>query len=355
MRCADTLQRRMTLTAAAQRLRLARFVQPLCALATSTPAAPALAQPALQRSHYASTSAPAPPTPAASTVQSTSAAPVPILPREADSAATPSPSAAAPRGASIDKREVAKFGALAAEWWSPRGPFAALHALNAARVHFIRTAAVQHFGRDPAALRPLEGLRVLDVGCGGGILAEPLARLGGDMLGVDVTPENIGVARCHAAADAALAGASLAYDGVSAEALVERGDKYDLVIASEVIEHVRAPPGFVATLCALRAPRGAVAITTINRTPEAYALAIVAAEKLLGMAPDGAHDWNKFVRPEELQLMFGQAGLGMRLLAGMQLDVLDGRWRCTGHAGVNYAAFFAAEGEAADPAAAVWV
>ena len=255
-------------------------------------------------------------------------------------------SGGAPRAASIDTREVAKFSALAAEWWSPRGPFAALHALNAARVHFIRGAAVRHFRRDSAALRPLEGLRVLDVGCGGGILAEPLARLGGQVLGVDVTPENIGVARCHAATDTALAGA-VAYEGVSAEALVERGERYDLVVASEVIEHVKAPPGFVRTLCDLRAPRGCVVVTTINRTAEAYALAIVAAEKVLGMAPDGAHDWNKFVRPEELQLMFGQAGLEMRLLAGMQLDVLGGRWRCTGHAGVNYAAMFAAKGEGA--------
>jgi polyprenyldihydroxybenzoate methyltransferase/3-demethylubiquinol 3-O-methyltransferase len=167
-----------------------------------------------------------------------------------------------------------------------------------------------------------------------------MARLGGHLLGIDVAHQNITAARAHAQQDPSLQ-ESLRYEVTSAEALVKQGQQYDIVVCSEVIEHVQAPAEFCKTLADLRKPHGCIIVTTINRTPEAFALAIVAAEKILGMAPDGAHDWSKFVTPEELQLVFGEVGLNMHLLCGMQLDLLGGRWKCTENTSVNYAAMFA--------------
>lgn len=241
---------------------------------------------------------------------------------------------------SADKREIEKFDKLAEEWWNPRGPFGTLHALNTARVHFLRDAVSQHFGRDRHGLYPCHQLSIVDVGCGGGVLSEPMARLGGHLLGIDVAHQNITAARAHAQQDPSLQ-ESLRYEVTSAEALVKQGQQYDIVVCSEVIEHVQAPAEFCKTLADLRKPHGCIIVTTINRTPEAFALAIVAAEKILGMAPDGAHDWSKFVTPEELQLVFGEVGLNMHLLCGMQLDLLGGRWKCTENTSVNYAAMFA--------------
>lgn len=255
-------------------------------------------------------------------------------------AAASSASTATPSSASIDAKEVDKFSALSAQWWSPRGPFAALHALNPARVAFLRAAAVRHWARPADTPAPLAGLTAADIGCGGGILTESLARLGADVTAVDASPDNIGVACAHAARSPALS-PRLRYACTSAEALAEQGATFDLVVASEVIEHVRKPAAFVSTLAALRGAGGAVALTTLNRTPESYALAIVAAERVLGLAPAGAHDWNKFVTPDELQLAFESTGLQMQLLAGMQMAVLSGRWRCSDDARVNYCAFFA--------------
>ena len=240
---------------------------------------------------------------------------------------------------SESKREVEKFARLAQQWWSPNGTFAALHALNSARLHFLHDAATSCFGSTQDPSQPMRGLTVLDVGCGGGILAEPVARTGAHVLGIDPSPESIGIAQQHAARDSTLA-ERLAYGQVSAEALQAQGRQFDMVIASEVIEHVRRPADFVRTLAGLRKPGGCVVITTINRSPESYALAIVAAEKVLGMAPDGAHDWNKFLTPQELAMLFERVDLRMQLLAGMQLNLLQNEWQCTGHPGTNYAAMF---------------
>jgi ubiquinone biosynthesis O-methyltransferase len=241
---------------------------------------------------------------------------------------------------SADAGEIERFTKLAAEWWNPKGPFRALHALNTARTRFLRDAVAQHFGRDHDGLHPLDRLSVVDVGCGGGVLAEPMARLGGHVLGIDLAHPNIKIACSHAQQDPLLLG-KLAYEVTSAEALVEQGKQYDVVVCSEVIEHVKAPAEFCKTLANLRGPDGCIIITTINRTPEAFALAIVAAEKILGMAPDGTHDWSKFISPEELQLVFGEVGLNLHLLCGMQLGMPSGRWKCAEDTSVNYAAMFA--------------
>jgi 2-polyprenyl-6-hydroxyphenyl methylase / 3-demethylubiquinone-9 3-methyltransferase len=246
---------------------------------------------------------------------------------------------ASPASASIDKQEVEKFRALAQEWWSHTGPLCALHALTPARVHFLRDAATHCFRRDVSITHPLRGLSLLDVGCGGGILAEAFARVGAKVHAIDVSEESVGVARAHAAHDSGLTD-TLSYECVSAEAVRDRGDRFDIVVASEVIEHVRKPAQFVETLAALREPAGCCVVTTLNRTPESYALAIVAAEQLLGLAPQGAHDWNKFLTPVELAMLFARARLPMQLLAGFEMDVLSGKWHCSGNYGVNYAAMF---------------
>ena len=246
----------------------------------------------------------------------------------------------APDSSSIDRKEVEKFRALGQEWWSQTGPMRGLHALTPARVHFIRDAATHCFDCDISSPQPLQGLSVLDVGCGGGILAEALAREGANVSAIDVSAESVAVATAHAAKDSGLA-ANLTYECQSAEALVTAGKVFDVVVASEVIEHVKTPPAFVDTLAALRQPKGCVVITTLNRTPESYMLAIVAAEKILGLAPDGAHDWNKFLTPDELALLFAKSSLPMQLLAGLQMDPLTGKWWCTSNYGVNYAAMFA--------------
>eukprot|EP00892_Ulva_mutabilis_P010072 jgi/Ulvmu1/7437/UM036_0098.1 len=241
---------------------------------------------------------------------------------------------------STDPKEVEKFAALASEWWSPTGPVKALHELNNARVHFIKEASRHALARNEFPSAPLKDVDVLDVGCGGGILAEALARLGGQVTGIDVTRENIMVAKEHMRRDVAFS-SRLRYRDTSAESLLtESPGAYDVVIASEVIEHVSKPLAFCQTLSELTAPNGCVVITTFNRTPASYALAIIAAERMLGMVPQGAHDWNKFITPEELALMFADTGMTMSHLTGMQLSPVSRKWECVQNTGVNYAAAF---------------
>lgn len=207
--------------------------------------------------------------------------------------------------ASIDPAEVALFGSIAESWWDPNGPSAPLHRINPVRLSYIRERAVGHFGLDPRARRALDGLTALDVGCGGGLLTEPLARMGATVTGLDAAPENVAVAEAHAAS----MGLAIDYRATSVEALAEEGTRFDLVTCLEVIEHVADTASFLSALAALLAPGGLLIFSTPNRTPQSYAVLIVGAERVFRTIPRGAHDWNKFLTPEELRKQLAEAGL----------------------------------------------
>lgn len=223
-------------------------------------------------------------------------------------------------GGTVDAGEISRFAAIAAEWWDPDGKFRPLHRYNPVRVRYLRDAICRHFGRDPEGPLPLKGLRIVDVGCGGGLLAEPLARLGADVLGVDAGEATVEVARLHAAES----GVGVSYRRAGAEDLVAEGREFDVVVALEVVEHVADVPLFLDALARLTAPRGMLAMATINRTPKAFALAIVGAEWVLRWLPRGTHDWRKFLRPSELAAGLRHAGLRVRDLQGVVYHPLRG-------------------------------
>lgn len=236
-------------------------------------------------------------------------------------------------GRSVDAAEVEKFARLAARWWDPQGEMGPLHRMNPVRLSFLRAQAVRHFGLDGAALTPLAGLRVLDVGCGAGLLAEPLARMGAAVTGLDAAGESLAVARAHAAEG----GLTIDYRHASAEDLVAAGEQYDLVTALEVVEHVADVPAFLAACAALVRPGGALALSTINRTPKAFAFAILGAEYLLRKLPRGTHDWRKFLKPSELAAGLRSRGLAVQELAGMVYEPLSDDWRLSRRdLGINY-------------------
>jgi 2-polyprenyl-6-hydroxyphenyl methylase/3-demethylubiquinone-9 3-methyltransferase len=226
-------------------------------------------------------------------------------------------------GGEVDPAEVARFAALAEEWWDPRGPYAPLHQLTPTRVAYVRDRLVRRFGRDARSLRSLHGLGILDVGCGGGLLAEPLARLGATVTAIDPAEESIAVARAHAEE----AGLAVDYRAATAGALAAAGETFDAVIASEVVEHVPEPDVFVATLASLARPGGLVLISTLNRTLRALGLAVIGAEYLLRWVPRGTHDWSKFITPEELMDHAEAAGLRPIDVRGTVFDPLRGSWR----------------------------
>jgi 2-polyprenyl-6-hydroxyphenyl methylase/3-demethylubiquinone-9 3-methyltransferase len=237
----------------------------------------------------------------------------------------------APRS-SVDPREVEKFGRLAAEWWNPDGSLRPLHKLNPVRLAYIRDHAATHFGRSVRQPKPLSGLRVLDVGCGGGLLCEPMARLGAEVTGIDPAPENIEVARLHAGQS----GLSLDYRAVAVETLPSASERFDIVLAMEVIEHVADRDGFLRACAELLLPGGLLFAATISRTRKAYALAIVAAERILRWLPPGTHDYEKLVRPEELETSLRAAGLVVLHRSGVSYDVLSDTWRPSDDLDVNY-------------------
>ncbi|GAB2274681.1 Hexaprenyldihydroxybenzoate methyltransferase, mitochondrial [Dionaea muscipula] len=208
---------------------------------------------------------------------------------------------------SLSEAELAKFSAIAETWWDAEGPFKPLHALNPARIAFIRSALCEHFRRDPDSPRPFEGLKFVDVGCGGGILSEPLARMGALVTGVDAVEKNVKIARLHAELDPVTS--TIEYCCTTAEKLVEEQRQFDAVIALEVIEHVADPAEFCKSLATLTVPSGATLISTINRSMRAYATAIFAAEYLLGWLPKGTHEWSRFLTPEELVLILHHASI----------------------------------------------
>ena len=233
---------------------------------------------------------------------------------------------------SVDEGEVARFGRLAADWWNPRGPMAPLHKLNPVRVGYIRDQVTAHFGRDPKTLDSLSGLRILDIGCGAGILSEPLARLGATMVGVDPAEENIAVASAHAEEQ----DLSIDYRATTAEALAEAGESFDVVLAMEVVEHVVDVPEFVATCASMVKPGGLMFAATLNRTLKSFALAIVGAEYVLRWVPRGTHQWDKFVTPRELERAIEAAGLDVIGERGVIFNPLADRWQLSSDMDVNY-------------------
>lgn len=235
----------------------------------------------------------------------------------------------------IDPAEVKRFSRLAASWWDERGPMAPLHKLNPTRIGYIREQAARHFQRGAADPKPLRGLRILDVGCGAGILSEPLARLGGEVTGLDPSADNLAVARRHASAS----GLEIDYQARTVESLAKSGARFDLVLAMEVVEHVSDVAGFLAACGRLVADGGALVLATVNRTARAFALAIVGAEWVLGWLPPGTHDWSRFVRPSEAARGLRQGGLVVRHTTGVVYDPLRGRFRLSGDQAVNYMLF----------------
>jgi 2-polyprenyl-6-hydroxyphenyl methylase / 3-demethylubiquinone-9 3-methyltransferase len=233
---------------------------------------------------------------------------------------------------SVDQSEIAKFARLAAEWWDPNGKFRPLHQFNPVRLKFIRELAAGHFGRDEKILRPFLGLSLLDIGCGGGLLCEPMARMGFTVLGADPSERNVGIATAHASG----AGLSLEYSATTAEALAEQGARFDVLLNMEVVEHVADLGGFLRACAVLLKPGGLMVVATINRTLKSLALAKIAAEYVLRWLPAGTHDWNRFVRPAELEVLLEDAGLTVTRLQGVAFDPLRWEWRLSTNTDVNY-------------------
>ena len=234
---------------------------------------------------------------------------------------------------SIDEAEVARFSAMAAEWWDPYGKFKPLHRFNPIRLSFIRDEAALRFGRDTTKPRPFEGLRLLDIGCGGGLLSEPMTRLGFAVTGVDASERNIGTARAHAAEQ----GLDIDYRASTAEALLETGEPlFDVILNMEVIEHVADPTAFLKDCVRLLAPGGLMILATLNRTPKAAALAVFGAEYVLRWLPVGTHDWNKFLKPEEILDMLRDEPVQTGGPFGVSYDPFSGKWSRSGDVSVNY-------------------
>lgn len=232
----------------------------------------------------------------------------------------------------IDQAEVDRFSAMAAEWWDPTGKFRPLHKFNPVRLTYIRDMVCGQFGRDPKAHRPLEGLRILDIGCGGGLLSEPMARMGADVLGADASEKNIGIAKAHAAGS----GVPVDYRAVTAEALAEAGESFDVVLNMEVVEHVSDVDFFLTTCASMVRPGGMTFVATINRTMKAAALAIFAAENVLRWLPRGTHQYEKLVRPEEIEKPLNASGLTVTDRTGVFFNPLLNQWNLSKDMDVNY-------------------
>lgn len=232
----------------------------------------------------------------------------------------------------INDAEIAKFTAMAEEWWDPKGKFKPLHKFSPVRLAYIRDHLLSHFGRDGSAMRPFEGLTILDVGCGGGLLCEPLARLGATVTGVDAAERNITIAKLHAEQS----GLEIDYQTTTSEALAATGEKYDMVLNMEVVEHVDNVPLYMKSCADLVRPGGLMLTATLNRTARAYALAIIGAERVLRWLPVGTHDWNKFLTPDEIKALLTRNGLKITGETGVVYHPLADEWRASRDMGVNY-------------------
>jgi 2-polyprenyl-6-hydroxyphenyl methylase/3-demethylubiquinone-9 3-methyltransferase len=236
-----------------------------------------------------------------------------------DMSLDPAAAAGSADPSSVDPGEVEKFARLARDWWDPKGPMAPLHRMNPARLAFVR----DRLAADPRALRPLAGLRLLDLGCGAGLLSEPLARMGATVVGADASAGALAVARDHAAAQ----GLAIDYRETTAEALQAAGESFDAVLALEVVEHVADPAAFLASACALVRPEGQLLLSTLNRTAKAFLMAIVGAEWVLRLLPRGTHEWRRFITPAEMKRLLRAQGFEIAAQKGLVLNPLDRSWR----------------------------
>lgn len=232
----------------------------------------------------------------------------------------------------INDAEIAKFTAMADEWWDPKGKFKPLHKFNPVRMSYIREHLLTHFGLDGTTMRPFAGLSILDVGCGGGLLCEPLARLGATVTGIDAAERNIAIARLHADKS----GLEIDYQATTSEALAAQGKSFDMVLNMEVVEHVDNAPLYMKSCADLVKPGGLMLTATLNRTARAYALAIFGAERVLRWLPVGTHDWNKFLTPEEVKTLITRNGLMVTGETGVVFHPLADEWRKSRDMAINY-------------------
>jgi len=233
----------------------------------------------------------------------------------------------------VDPSEVAKFEAMAAEWWDPKGKFKPLHLMNPCRLDYITRQIAGEFNRDLSTDRPFEGLRLLDIGCGGGLLSEPMARLGATVVGADAAAGNIPVALVHAEQS----GLEIDYRNVTAEALAEAGEQFDVVLNMEVVEHVADPQAYLTACQQLLKPGGLMVCSTINRNPKSFAMAIVGAEYIMRWLPKGTHEWHKFITPDELVNLIQNAGLEAVDRKGFVFNPVSWQWKISDRdLSVNY-------------------
>ena len=233
---------------------------------------------------------------------------------------------------SLDPSEVAKFSAMAAEWWNPKGKFGVLHVFNPVRLQFIKEQVTARLARDPLEREPFKGLRFLDIGCGGGLLTEPMSRLGASITGVDPSEKNIKTATVHAQE----MGLDIDYRVGTAEDLAAAGEQFDVILNMEVIEHVADPIAFTRTCAAMLKPGGLMFVATLNRTLKSFGLAIVGAEYVLGWLPKGTHQWEKFITPAELRGWLADNGLSVKEELGVTYSPFTRQWRVSRDMDVNY-------------------
>ena len=232
----------------------------------------------------------------------------------------------------IDDAEVARFSAIAAEWWSPTGKFRPLHKFNPVRLAYIKEQVCQHFNIDPSKPKPFKGLRILDIGCGGGLLCEPMSRLGAEIVGADASEVNIEVAKIHAQQT----GVTVDYRATTSEALAADGEQFDIILNMEVVEHVADVDLFMASCCEMVKPGGLMFMATIDRTAKARMLAIFMAEKVLRWLPVGTHEFEKLVKPEELEEAFAKGGMSLLDESGVTYNPVLDRWSKSKDMDVNY-------------------